>query len=556
MRKTLFGGTGPVPRRRLTACAALAVAVPLAGCGGNEPKADKRVTDPPTTQGTAAPTARPGSWIPDFVAGMSLEEKVGQLFVPAFGSPAEAKRMIRRQHVGGFIYFPGNTRDPAQTARLSNALQAAAKVPLLIGVDEEQGLVSRLPYLTGFPGNMALGATNRPEDAREAARVTGVELRAVGINQNYAPVADVNVNPANPVIGVRSFGSDPQLVSRLLVAAIEGYQSAGVAATAKHFPGHGDTDTDSHTGLPVIRHSRKTWERIDAPPFRAAIQRNVDAIMTAHIVVPGLDSSGDPATLSRAVLTDLLRTRLGYGGVVVTDSLQMAGATKKYGAAGAAVRAVTAGADQLLMPMDLPDAYAAVLRAARAGKIPRSRIDEAVTRILRLKEQRGIFGKVRADPGKAERIIGADEHRAVVRRVAEHSITLVRNSGDVLPLRDRRVYVTGPRAAELSAALRRAGARVAGSLGAADVAVLTTLNAGSATAARVRALAGRPVVVAALGRPYDLADVGPAKAALATYSSSNASVNALARALSGRLKPTGKLPVTAGPFRSGQGLSY
>jgi beta-glucosidase-like glycosyl hydrolase len=543
--------TGPV-----AVAAAAALVLPAAGCGGDPAKAKAHPKPSTSKPGkAAAPADRQGAWIPGYVADMSLTEKVGQLFVPTFSSEPAAKAMIKKYHVGGLIYFPGNMRGPKQTAAQSNALQKASKVPLLLGVDEEQGIVSRTPFITSFPGNMALGASRDPALARAAAQVTGAELRAVGINQNYAPVADVNVNPHNPVIGVRSFGSDPAQVSKMLGGAIAGYQAAGVAATAKHFPGHGDTDTDSHTGLPVIKHSRKTWERLDAPPFKAAIAGGVDAIMSAHIVVPGLDESGDPSTLSRTVLTGLLRDTLGYKGVIVTDSLEMAGARRKYPDTMVPVRAVNAGADQLLMPPNLPRAHAAVVKAVRSGKIPEKRLDDAVARILRLKERRGLFSGTRADPDRADKIIGSAANKATVRRVAEHAVTLVRNEG-VLPLTKKTVYVSGPKSATLAAALREHGVHTTSSLRSADAAVLTTLNAGSATAAQLKALKGKPVVVAALGRPYDLNNADRAKGALATYSSSSASVTALAKALSGDLRPTGKLPVPAGGKPAGHGLTY
>jgi beta-N-acetylhexosaminidase len=357
---------------------------------------------------------------------MSLAEKVGQLFIPTIKgtTPSAGAAMVRRYRPGGVIYFAPNLRGPRQTAKLSNGLQRAAMetgIPLVIGTDEEQGIVSRLPYITRFPANKALAGTRNPDwDVRTAARVTGEELRAVGIGQDFAPVADVNVNPRNPVIGVRSFGEDPAAVARLVGVAVDAYRAAGVAATVKHFPGHGDTTADSHTRLPVITHSVRVWERLDAPPFETAIAHHVDAVMTAHIVVPGLDRSGDPATMSPTVLTGLLRGRLGYDGVVVTDSLRMAGATMRYGAPEAAVRAVRAGADMLLMPPDLDRAYDAVLAAVRSGRIPGNRLDQAVTRILRLKAERGLFRAPYADPERAARIVGSAEHRAAAREVAEH----------------------------------------------------------------------------------------------------------------------------------------
>ncbi|TDD36539.1 beta-hexosaminidase [Actinomadura sp. KC06] len=486
---------------------------------------------------------------------MSLEEKVGQLFVTRFSSRADALAKIRKYRVGGLIYFPGNFGAPAKTAAQSNALQKASKIPLLLGVDEEQGIVSRTPFITGFPGNMALGATGSPADARAAAQVTGTELRAVGINLDYAPDADVNVDPRNPVIGLRSFGAEPGLVSKLTAGAVDGYQAAGVAAAAKHFPGHGDTATDSHTGLPVIKHTRPMWERLDAPPFRAAIGAGVDMVMTAHIVVPKLDGSGDPSTLSRNVLVKLLRGALGYKGVITTDSLEMAGVREKYGDAAVPVRALEAGADQLLMPPSLPRAYRAVLAAVRSGKIPEKRLDGSVTRILQLKQRRGLFQDTAADPAKAGAVIGTSAHKAIARQVAEHAVTLVRNDRNVLPLKGKKVAVTGPAGGTLRAALRRNGITVT-SPGSADVTVLTTLNAGGATAAKVRALGSKPVVVAALGRPYDLNSAKGAEGALATYSSSAVSVNALGRVLSGAVKPTGRLPVPAAGEQVGHGLGY
>jgi beta-N-acetylhexosaminidase len=535
--------------------------LPLAGCGGGDdggkgPSAHHGSPGASGTSGKKAPvTKAPDAWVPGYVAKMSLREKVGQLFVPTFSSRASALAIIRKYHVGGFIYFPENFGSPATTAEQSNALQKASTVPLLLGVDEEQGIVSRTPFITRFPGNMALGATHSAADARAAAQVTGTELRAVGINLDYAPDADVNVNPRNPVIGLRSFGSDPSRVSPLLTAAIAGYQGAGVAATAKHFPGHGDTATDSHTGLPVITHSAAQWRALDAPPFEAAIAAGVDLVMTAHIVVPGLDKSGDPSTLSKTVLTGLLRGDLGYKGVITTDSLQMAGVREKYGDAVVPVRAINAGADQLLMPPSLSKAYNAVLEAVQSGKITRQRLDESVTRILDLKQKRGLFKAPPADPAKASAQIGTPQQKATARRVAEHAVTLVRNDRGLLPLKGKKVSVTGPGSEALGAALRERGVATAAP-GAADVHVLTTVNAGTATAARVRALASRPVVVAALGRPYDLDHAAGAAATLATYSSGATSIGALAGVLSGAVKPVGKLPVPAGGQPVGHGLSY
>ncbi len=304
------------------------------------------------------------------VSRMSLEEKVGQLFVMrVYGHSATAPdqadidanlkeigvrtaaELVARYRVGGIIYFSWahNTRDPHQIADLSNGIQQASLalprgLPVLISTDQEHGIVARVGRpATLLPGAMALGAGGSRTDALTAGRIGGTELRALGIRQDYAPVADVNVNPANPVIGVRSFGADPDAVAGMVAAQVTGYQRASVAATAKHFPGHGDTAVDSHYGFPVIEHTREQWNTIDAPPFRAAIRAGIDSIMTAHIMVPALDDSGDPATLSRPILTGILREELGYDGVVVTDSLGMQGVREKYGDDRVPVLALKAG---------------------------------------------------------------------------------------------------------------------------------------------------------------------------------------------------------------------
>ncbi|MFJ8697073.1 glycoside hydrolase family 3 protein, partial [Streptomyces roseolilacinus] len=352
------------------------------------------------------------------VSRMTLEEKVGQLFVMrVYGHSAThpdqadvdanlreigvrtAAELVAKYHVGGVIYFTWahNTRDPHQIADLSNGIQRAAlaqriPLPVLISTDQEHGIVARVGEpATLLPGAMALGACGARDVARRAAHIAGAELAALGIRQNYAPVADVNVNPANPVIGVRSFGADPQAVARMVAAQVKGYQGAGVAATAKHFPGHGDTTDDSHTKLPYIHHTREQWEALDAPPFRAAIAAGIDSVMTAHIVVPSLDPSEDPATLSRPILTGILRERLGYEGVVVTDSLGMEGVRTKYGDDRVPVLALKAGCDQLLNPPDLDLAWNAVLDAVRGGEIGEDRLDESILRILRLKAGLGLL---------------------------------------------------------------------------------------------------------------------------------------------------------------------
>ncbi|WP_232326603.1 beta-N-acetylhexosaminidase [Microbispora sp. ATCC PTA-5024] len=425
---------------------ALGLAVLLVtGCSAGIGAAARPTTTPPAVRAsTASPapaaspspspgrTADPGWNARDALARMSLEDKVGQLFVTVvYGSHADSAskenrarygvatpaEVIGKYRPGGVILFPwaGNVSSAKQVAALTTGLREASDTPLLIGVDQENGIVSRLsPLVTKLPGAMAIGATGDPDNARDAARVTGEELKDLGIALDFAPVADVNVNPRNPVIGPRAYGADPKRVATMVGAAVEGFHEAGVASVAKHFPGHGDTSVDSHTGLPVIKHSMAQWRRLDAPPFKAAIAHGVDAIMSAHVVMPELDPSGDPATLSRRILTGLLRDELGFDGVISTDALDMAGVRKKYGDAEVPVRAVLAGADLLLMPPDLPTAYDSVLKAVRSGRISEKRLDQSVLRILTLKQERGMADPPATDPGA----LRSPEHLKVAKRVA------------------------------------------------------------------------------------------------------------------------------------------
>ncbi|MGO3504159.1 MAG: glycoside hydrolase family 3 protein, partial [Brachybacterium tyrofermentans] len=351
--------TSPVLSRRAFAVALAGGAVALPAAAHAAPA------------GRGNETAR----IDELLAGMSLDQKIGQLFVAVgYGSAADVPHgsntsttgvdtiaeIVRTHHVGGLIYFTwsDNLQDIEQIATLSNDVQAAALdsggIPLIISADEERGVVYRLPApATPLPGEMALGATGSRAHARKAGDIVGSELRAAGLHQAFAPVVDVNIEAQNPVIGVRSLGADPAAVARLGAAQIKGLQGANCSAAAKHFPGHGDTATDSHLGLPVIDHTREELDAIDLPPFLAAIDEGVDVIMTAHIVVPALDDSGRPATLSHPILTGLLREELGYEGVIVTDSLAMEGVRTLFGDDRVPVEAILAGADQMLMPPDL-----------------------------------------------------------------------------------------------------------------------------------------------------------------------------------------------------------
>ncbi|MEZ7129373.1 beta-N-acetylhexosaminidase [Nonomuraea sp. AD125B] len=426
-------------RRRLGTTGLLVIALTACAGGGGTagatPTGGKAAPPAPSASPSPSPSASQSDPVARALAGLSVEEKVGQLFMPVlygttaasssgenqarYGAPTPAK-VIARYHLGGVILFPHNVKGVSQVVGLTNGLQRASKeVPLLIGTDQENGLVSRMSALmTDFPGASVIGATGDPAWARKVAAATGAELRALGVNLDFAPVADVNIDPRNPVIGSRAFGKDPQRVAKMVAASVKGFADADVAATAKHFPGHGDTSVDSHTGLPVIKHTRAEWERIDAPPFKAAIGAGVDAVMSAHIVFPKLDPSGDPATLSKPILTGLLRQKLGYDGVISTDALNMAGVRQKYNDGEIAVRAVLAGADLLLMPNDLPKAYDAVLAAVKSGRISERRLDQSVTRLLKLKQAKGYLAEApTASVSRANDVLRSAAHRKLTARV-------------------------------------------------------------------------------------------------------------------------------------------
>ena len=573
---------------------------------------------------SATPTASPAPLksvdVKSLLKKMTLPEKVGQLFMTyAYGASAtdadplmvaanirlagvrNGAQLVARYHLGGIVLFGRNTfnpsglithnlRYPVQIARLTNGLQKAARsqaasAPLLIATDQEQGLVTRIgPPATQFPGNMALGADGSAADAFSAAEITGEELRAMGVNMVFAPVADVNVEPLNPVIGVRSFGSDPTRVAKLTTAAVRGYQAAGIAATAKHFPGHGDTSVDSHYALPVIHQSLKQVERVDLPPFAAAIDAGVAAVMVGHLDVPALDRSGLPASLSHAVTTGWLRGRLAFNGVVITDALGMNGVRSGFSDAQAPVLAIQAGADIILMPPNIAVAYNSVLRAVRSGVISEKRLDKSVTRILKLKASLGLFDHPYVNQKSVMRIVGTPLHRAIARKITRRTITVVKAQPGVLPLRAREsVLVTGVdeaataelarglsalgvKASLYSLGLRPGSAAISAAAGlgrASRVTVVTTINA--AVDAGQRALvamlvrAGRPVIVVALGDPYDIASLPGVGTYLATYNARAGSIVAVSAVLAGRAPASGKLPVSilrSGSWRSLYPLGY
>ncbi|MEU9686931.1 glycoside hydrolase family 3 protein [Amycolatopsis japonica] len=531
--------------------------------------------------------------------GLTLEQKVGQLFVTwvngksadevnaknkaDFGVDTPAQ-VIEKYHLGGVIYFNNDSRDnfddPVQVAKLSNGLQRAAlrsgaRIPLQIATDQEGGTVTRMGApATELPNAMAISAGRDTKAAQDAARILGHELRAVGINQDFAPDADVNSNPANPVIGVRSFSGRPELASQFVEAQVRGFQNSGrrsetVSAAAKHFPGHGDAATDSHHELPRIDRSEASWRETDVPPFKAAIKAGIDSIMSAHIQFPSLDPSGEPATLSKPILTGKLREELGYRGVVVTDSLSMDAVREMHSDAEIPVLALKAGIDQLLMPVNLELAINSVLDAVRKGELTERRIDESVLRVLKLKLNRGILTSPFVDPAKVMSKVGVPANLATAQGIADRSVTAIRNDGGVLPLKQQpaKTLVTGWGATtttSLAAKLTAHGtqatalqtgqtptdAQIAQAAAAAenvDLVVVLTNNVGTypLQGKLLQALAdtGKPVVAVAAQIPYDAGYENPIKTWLATYGYITPSLEALAKVILGKVTPQGKLPV-------------
>lgn len=396
-------------------------------------------------------------WARESLKKMSLEQKIGQMFMiwarADFMNVASPEYTVlrdamRKYHIGGFgvtVSFEDGLlfkTPPLETAMLTNQLQSDSEFPLIFAADFERGLAFRLEEVTNFPHAMAFGATGDPEFAREAGRITAREARAIGVQWNWFPDTDVNSNPNNPVINTRSFGEDPTHVSRMATAYIEGAHEFGMLTTAKHFPGHGDTDVDSHLAVPSIKGDKAHLESIEFPPFQAAIAAGVDAVMVAHVVVPALDS--DPnhvATISPAIVTGVLKRKLGFNGLVVTDALNMRALTNLFPEGGAAaagraaVEAVKAGDDVLILPPDLDGAYNGLLQAVRSGEIPESRIDESVLKILRAKASVGLNKATQVNIDAVNRIVASPASQAKAQEIADEAVALVRDNHRVLPLK-------------------------------------------------------------------------------------------------------------------------
>ncbi len=410
----------------------------------------KKNPSPVSSAAPSNPAQDDAQWVESTLNKMSVEEKVGQILFTTYhgsftptDSVAYAQMMhdVEELHVGGFINVTqgsplGFLKSQAYpTAVLSNQLQEKSKLPLLIGADFERGTAMRLDEGTSFPTAMALAAAENPKYAYIMGKITALEARAAGIQWIYAPDADVNSNPGNPIINTRSFGEDPQRVAEYVTEFVRGVQENGGLATAKHFPGHGDTTADSHIDLPVVHADRQRLERVELVPFRAAIAAGVGSIMTGHLNVPALEPDpGTPATLSSRVLTDLLRKQLGFQGLVVTDAMDMGGITVRFAPGDAAVRALLAGADALLMP-PVPDAaYEALLAAVQSGQISQERLDASVRRILQAKARLGLQKSRLVDVAALNSNFGSIAWQAESQEISDRGITLLRDTVHRLPL--------------------------------------------------------------------------------------------------------------------------
>lgn len=567
-------------------------------------------------------------WVAATLKKMSLDEKVGQLIVSSFraqylstDSPEyEALvKSIHEQKIGGFHVFGGTEAvpevlldahygsvtlgQPLAAASILNRLQAIAPYPLLITADFETGAGFRLEGATGFPRNMAFGAAGDEKLAHEAGRITAVESRAIGVHVNFAPVVDVNNNPRNPVINTRSYGEDPELVGRLGAAYIRGLQSGGMIATLKHFPGHGDTDVDSHLGLPIIKDPRESLDKTEFPPFKAGIAAGAGAIMTAHIEMPALDPAPNtPTTLSAPIVSGLLRREMGFGGLIYTDSMGMAGVTALYQPGEAAVRAIKAGNDIVLHSPDDAAAFAGIKAAVQSGEIPTAQLDASVERVLRAKARAGVHRTRAVNIDALANIVGGRAHQAVADDVSRRSITLVKDQKDQVPLkvaRDAQILylsildspgnwriaapsrsfipelkrrwrnVTSVELSERSTAneielvramVPRYDAVVASvfvraSSGSGRMDLPANMQSLLRTIARQTDQGGKPFVAVLFGNPYTATFLQDVPAILLTYDFYDRPERSAVRALAGEASITGKLPISLpGLAERGAGL--
>lgn len=532
----------------------------------------------------------PEKWALQTLSALSLREKVGQMImVPFTGRASQTRarpwraltRLIREDRVGGLIMYRG---EPHQAARLTNKLQSLSKLPLIFASDFERGAYSQLHVGAPFTTNMAVGATGSEDYAYFQGKVTAREARALGIHWVLAPVADINNNPDNPIINVRSYGEDPALVARMVRAFVRGVQENGAIATLKHFPGHGDTSVDSHIGLAAIASDRSRLDDVELVPFKAGLEGGARSVMVAHLAVPKLThDDGLPASLSPEIINGLLRRDLGYKGLVITDGMNMGGVTKMFKGDEAAVRAVEAGADVVLTPPDPALAIKGILRAVQSGRLTPARIDESVRRILQAKAQLGLHRNRYIKPADVDKVFGSKVYAEEAQAIADRSITLLRNEDRVVPVKASKtlriltliisdegksdpadifqeaVAQRVPSAeimtlngrsgeAEIKAAMEKAG-KAALIL----CAVYTQVRAQKGTVALPGKQAdiinqllqlNKPVLMVAFGSPYIIRQLPGIKNYLITYSLTEAAQRAAAKVIFGEIEAKGRLPIS------------
>jgi beta-N-acetylhexosaminidase len=540
------------------------------------------------------------------LAEMTLAQKVGQLLMVGFSGPKppeELLDLVKSGCAGGVILFADNVTESNQVMALTDTLQATAQgspngLPLFIAIDQEGGAVVRFTDGgTIFPGNMAIGAAGREEYAYQSGKAMAEELVALGINMNFAPVLDVNINPDNPIIGIRSFGAAPETVARLGMATVKGLQDGGVLAVGKHFPGHGDTAVDSHLNLPVIIHPIARLDAVELVPFQAAIRAGVAGIMTAHIVFPALETTaGRPATLSAAIVADLLRCKMNFQGLVITDCLEMEAIAANYEIGDAVVQALLAGADQLLISHTFTKqqvAHQAIMARVADGTLPLTLIDAAVGRVLAAKLGLEVEKMTVASDAVPRNWWG--KHGDLARKIAAASLTLLRNSQKLLPMHlnsdDELLVLPFCKKATAVEGDNGFDAGLAGALAGLHPRVAQIVPVDGGTAAiqeqlRARletkrpaliivatqdarrdpsqaeivkwlAAGGYPLVVVALRTPYDLLAFPEVDTYIAAYGFRHVTLEALAELLWGKIPPRGKLPVDLpGLYPLGYGMEH
>jgi beta-N-acetylhexosaminidase len=562
----------------------------------------------PKEKKPADPTSN--STVRKWMRGMSLHDKVAQLvMMPVYGEVTNTRsaafrkyqHFVRDLHVGGVIVtghiINGTIRnaEPFAMAAVLNRLQKTSKIPLLVSADFERGTSMRVTSTTAWPYSMAFAAAKDLDGARYEGAETAREARALGVNWLFAPVSDVNNNPDNPIINIRSYGEDPAEVSSFVQAFIAGAHSDThnpVLVTAKHFPGHGDTAQDSHLGLAKLDADRDRIESVELPPFRAAIAAGVDSVMTAHLAVPALEPENEPATVSSRIITGVLKEELGFRGLVVTDAMDMEGLASLYDTGEASVRAIEAGADVLLMPKKAEDAINGVMAAVQRGRITRQRLDESVAKVLAAKARLGLNRKKVVDLDGIDEVVDSPEAEERAQQVADHAVTLVKDEKDALPLRhpettcliamtESRRNQQGQRLLEevKKRAPNMMTATVDPSMSKDDLEQVSQKTAGCTqiiaaayvTVSAYRgnvALAGgfpdflngliagkTPVTLVALGNPYLVRAFPTVGTYVTTYSPTPTSEVSLARALFGESAITGHLPVTIpGVAKYGDGI--